>query len=983
MHKYISILLLLGGALATFIAFLYRDQLVLDRSSFAFWIATLRITSFAFLFFIVLTLLALGPRIVCQRFYLIGVFLIPSLVPDLFHILSFVFFPDFITKNTRNKVAYLFLLSRSLVVLALYISVFHDRVFSGRFTPAFTFWLLTFLSLFSSFYVVLFHHELPPLFVEGFGQPWYRDMFDYVSIVLMAFLAFYIKRREIFGKEGSWYMSASIGLLALSSLSLALYKHFYDFLIVLASAERLFAYALLMFSILYLGVREEAVHIMNATKSMLGTLLRSKPEMADDVLILSLGRALEYAVQEIYLYSLEDKRLVAHVYGERRDSPPTFDMNGVVKLVKGLGGQYFDRDFYYHLYDGYLLVAKIGGNLESPLVRLHIINMSMLVLGFLLNWLNFNRVVDEKSKELQRLYLLLETSEYATQAYNNVDTFSKQVLERLDYVLKADGGVFYMWNKNAELPDRVVFSTGFLQNFSHLETHQLIEKVIESARAYGSDNNYIYCKFESSSYQSGVVSLRKSGAFSEEELLFLKTVGNQLFHVVKLMKVIEDLEKTQANIKLLTEYDPLTMLYNRKSFEKLLEEEIERSDRFGDSLCLIFMDVDNLKVINDTYGYNVGDSLLRHIADIVRKNIRHFDMAGRLGGDEFGIILPKVSKGVVKDVARRLKQEIVGNPLFLGDLEIRPSISASVVCYPLDARNKEEMISMGEALMHVIKRERKGEIRMVDESTKELYRMFMRVEKDTLESLEKGSIEVFLQDIVNLETWKIEGFEALMRLVVKGELIPAGSFIEVAERMGLMRKLDLVMVERLFQGVSSFKRCTNCIFFINLSPQDLTQDFAKEIVSLMEAYQIKPERLVFEITEREAIQDIFKVGNFMREIKEVGFKFAIDDFGSGYASFLYLKYLPADFLKIDGEFIKSMRRSKADKTFVKSMVDVAKGLGVRTIAEYVEDKDTVEILLELGVDMAQGYYLGTPGPAEEKLRNFSSRGEDQKIGEEG
>ncbi len=173
-----------------------------------------------------------------------------------------------------------------------------------------------------------------------------------------------------------------------------------------------------------------------------------------------------------------------------------------------------------------------------------------------------------------------------------------------------------------------------------------------------------------------------------------------------------------------------------------------------------------------------------------------------------------------------------------------------------------------------------------------------------------------MQDIVNLSTEKVEGFEALMRLKVDDELLPASRFINIAEDMGLIQKLDIAMIEGLFQKIASVKDKKDILLFINLSPQDLTDDFIKDVVQRAKTYGVETARIVFEITEREAIQDIGRMSSFLKGLKEACFRFAIDDVGSGYAFFLYLKYLPVDFLKI----------------------------------------------------------VGMPGPAEEKLRNFFSKG---------
>jgi len=974
MHRYISIGLLFGGALITLLSYIFRDQLVLDRPTFAFWVALTRITSFSLLLFMSILLIALGKRFISKRFYWFGLFLVPALIPNLHHILSFVFFPDFITKNTRDKVAYLFLISRVFVLLAFFLEVLPKG--SYQWSPCQSYGFVLALSITASFYIVLFYNTLPPLYIEGIGQPFYRDLFDLITIALYVYFAFYVIRNRFLGEESSWYIFTVFGFLSLSSLSLALYKHFYDSLIVLASLHRLFAYILLLYVILYINIRKEAIDIMNEVAGLLRDILRIKPTKEGDLYLLKLEHSFRYLIKALFLYDLEKGKPVAAVYGPERVEVPGIDLSSIKKLVKDLGGQYFHREAHYNIYENYLIVSLLKAYPESPLAKLHVLNTERTILGYLLNWINFDKLIEEKTRELDRLYLLLETSEYATQAYNNIDTFSKQVFERLDYILNMDGSVFYMWNKNAELPERIVFSSGFLANFPDIKTYELLKEVIESSEMYGMDRDYMYCKFEENFYQSGMVGLRRGRSFDKEELLFFKTVGNQLFHVVRLMKVIEDLKKAQASIRLLTEYDPLTMLYNRKSFEKIFEREIERTSRSGEPLCLLFMDVDNLRVINNTYGYFVGDLALKHVAELIKRKTRKFDIAGRLGADEFGILLPRTNKMTAESIAERLRQEIADTPLVVGKDKIHVNISVGIVCYPFDAEKKEEIFSLGEALIALIKREGKGKVKKVEEPISKMLPALRKVEKEILEAFEKRAVDALFQEILNVHTNTVEGFEALMRLYVDGGFLPVGDFIRRAEEMGVIRELDKIMVEKIFEGASRFKN-KDFFLFVNLSPQNLTEDYMKWVVSMVEKYGIKSSRLVFEITEREAIQDIVEVGNFIKGMKEFGFKFAIDDFGSGYASFLYLKYLHVDFLKIEGEFIKSLKDSMIDRSFVRSIVDIAKTLGIKTIAEQVEDEETLNILLSLGVDYAQGYYIGRPAPMEEKIKAYFSKETDQ------
>ncbi|MDW8096118.1 MAG: EAL domain-containing protein [Aquificaceae bacterium] len=911
---------------------------------------------------------------VSLRFYILGLLLLPSLIPDLFHIMSIPFFPDFITENKRHKTAYLYLFSRFMVLNALFLSVFSDKL--PRIDFKFLTIALSVLSFSVSMFFVLYYPYLPPLFLkmDGVAPPWYKVAYDWITCLLFAFLAIYIKKKQSFGYRLSNYGSVAIALLSLSTFafSLSLHKHFFDFMIPLSSLFRLAGYGLLSYTILYLGVKREASLIMEDARAILGTLSKTKPVKEEKVFYLQVGLKSDSFIGVIHIYDMECREWIAQVYSKEKKQPPAVD----VSFIKNLGGSYFDREYHHGLYGKYLAATEITSesspHAESPLRRLSIMNSEMILVNYLINWINFDRAIEEKNKELRRLNLLLETSEYATHAHNNIDTFSKNVLEKLISVLKVDGGFFYMWNKKAELPERVVFSTEFLIKFSDLRTDKLIQEVNSFPIAYGIKDNYAYCNYETDAYKVGIVILRLSGGFSQEELFFLKTVSNQLFHVIRLMKIIEDLEKAQADIRFLTEYDPLTTLYNRSGFEKSLEREIERSNRSGETFCAVFLDVDNLKVINDNYGYSVGDLLLKSIADSIKNNVRKLDIVGRLGSDEFCIVMPKLDTNLAVDVVNRLRQKIMEKSVVVEDVEIKSSVSMGVVCYPTDAKSKEEILSIGEVLVHEVKRGGKGSVKFVDESVKEIYKTHKRFKKDILDSLEKGSVEVFLQEIFSLTNQRVEAFETLMRLVVRDEIINAGSFIHIAEQMGIIQRLDLAMVQKLFSYVSQFKEDGEVLLFLNLSPKDFNQEFMKEAMKYVENYNIKPERVVFEITEREAIQDIFKVGDFIKNMKAMGFKFAIDDFGAGYASFFYIKYLPVDFLKIEGEFIKSIKKSEVDRIFVKSIVDIAKGLGIKTIAEFVEDQETLEILYHIGVDYAQGYYIGKPGPAQEKLNRFFS-----------
>ncbi|MFN3568091.1 MAG: EAL domain-containing protein [Caldimicrobium sp.] len=976
MHGYIVSLLLLLAFFITLLSYPFSDQLVLKESIFVFWLSFLRISTFVLAFFLVIAILVMGSRFTSKRFYFFALFFVASLIPDFFHILFFPFLPDFITKNIESKAGYLFLLSNSLAILSFYVLVFYYNI--EKWLSLTIFNVLLILSFLTSFGIIFLYPILPSLYLVSTEQPFYSplySLYSLVSIALYGFLMFYVLKNRVL-EESAWYLFGVFGFLSLSSFSLIFHKHPYDFQAILASIDRLIAYILLTYVIMYNNVRKVAIRVIDEVSDLLEEILKVDPIKYKDAIYIGFKKDFSNFVKTILLYDLETYKLLGIVSGPEEIEIPKIDLERIKKLVKDFGGYYSEGEFHYKVYKNYLFVSHLKSNPESPIARIHITNLEVLMLGFLLEWINFKKLMDEKTKEIERLYLLLQTSEYVTQAYNDIDIFSKRVVERLDYTLKMDGSFFYIWDKNENSLERIIFSNSCLENFSDSKVYELLWDIIKSPEACDIKANYMYCKFDENLYNVGIVGLKRSDGFDKEDFFLFRTIGNQVFSLVKIIKVIEDLERAHSHIMFLTKYDSLTMLYNKKTFEEFLEREIEKSNIAGEPLCIIFMDVDNFTLINTAYGYHVGDVVLRHIGDILKKKIRKSDIAARVGKDEFCILLPNTNRMMGKQIAEEIQQGIMDNPLVFGDREIHISLTMGVLVYPYDAKKKEEILLLGESLLAFAKRRGRGRIEAFEEEDikEKVHAHLKRIEGRILEAFEKRAVEVFLQEIVSLYDKEV-AFEALMRLKVDDELLPAGSFIYLAEETDVIKDLDRVLLEKLFQKISTLGNGFK--FFINLSPKELTEEFIDFVVLTAEKYRVKLQNIVFEITEREAIQDMGKVVAFVKDLKSAGFKFALDDFGGGYASFIYLKYLPVDFLKIDGEFIKSIRRSSIDRVFVKGIINIAKELDIKTVAEYVEDGETMELLHNLGIDYAQGYYIGKPEPMEEKLQKFFSTDEVQ------
>jgi diguanylate cyclase (GGDEF)-like protein len=619
-----------------------------------------------------------------------------------------------------------------------------------------------------------------------------------------------------------------------------------------------------------------------------------------------------------------------------------------------------------------LLLGRFSADLENPLINIHVRGIENFLFLYFLQYKNFDELLKEKAKEIKRLYTMLESSEYVVQAYNNIDTFSKQVLDRLDYVLPMDGSLFYMLDQNTKRVEGLILSSLFIKNFTEEDAKLLLAEVQADQNTLGTKDNFCFAKFEHGQYQTGVVGVRLNEPFGKDDLVSFKTVSNQLFHIVRLMKVIEDLESAQLSVKFLSEYDPLTMLYNRRTFERYVRDNIEKSSRTSSMFFIVLIDIDDFKLINDVYGHQTADMVLKELSERLKKSLRRMDIPARFGGDEFEVLLPDLSRDTARAVAERLINRLSLKSVKIEDKEISLSLSAVVVSYPQDGTSEEELITYAEYLMREAKRKGKG-IVLGSEESPHKFSVVEEVERSIVESLEKFSVTPFYQEIIDLKDMSFFGFEVLISIKFNGRFLSAGEFVNLAESIGAMQKLDLLLIERVFENYKLFENKFPLFIFINMVSENATEEFAEKVRALANKYSVPTNDIVFEITERKAIEDIMRVMSFVRELKDEGFRFAIDDFGTGYSSFYYLKYLPVDLLKIEGEFIKTLPNSPTDRVFIEGIVSVAKKIGIKTIAEFVENEKVLEAVKDLGIDYAQGYYFGKPEPLEEKLKKHFSK----------
>ena len=416
-------------------------------------------------------------------------------------------------------------------------------------------------------------------------------------------------------------------------------------------------------------------------------------------------------------------------------------------------------------------------------------------------------------------------------------------------------------------------------------------------------------------------------------------------------------------------HDSLTGLMNRGEFEKRVDHALSELDR-NEQHVLFYLDLDQFKVVNDTSGHAAGDELLRQLAGLVRQHVRSSDLLARLGGDEFGVLLRNCSLDRALDVGKTLLQ-VIREYRFVWEgtiFRVGSSIGVVVLGYP--AMSLAEALSAADAACYTAKEEGRNRLHIYRPDDEDLARR--KQEMNWIgrmhDALEDGRFFLYQQPIRTLsgEEDGRERFEILLRMKdEEDEFVSPAMFLAAAERYNMMPTIDRWVVRTTFEWLRDHPQRMNSLGLcsINISGHSVTDEYFPDFVrEQIEAHDIPPERICFEITETALVANLSKDRHFIGELHAVGCRFALDDFGSGMSSFGYLKHLPVDLLKIDGEFVRDIHKDKIDLAMVKSINEIGQLFGKQTIAEFVENEEIVEILRNIGVNYAQGYHLGRPEP---------------------
>jgi Amt family ammonium transporter len=441
-----------------------------------------------------------------------------------------------------------------------------------------------------------------------------------------------------------------------------------------------------------------------------------------------------------------------------------------------------------------------------------------------------------------------------------------------------------------------------------------------------------------------------------------------------LVVVFHDKTQARAMERQLTyqaKHDALTGLINRREFEHRLTELIDQLEDGPAQHLLCYLDLDQFKLVNDVCGHAAGDALLRQIATLLKRGLRSADTLARLGGDEFGVILTNcpIERGL--KIVEGMRERVHALRFPWEDRVFGVGASIGVVPLSRALGNLADALARADAACYAAKDTGRNRVHLYDPDDRELSlrKGQMKWVSRIQQALDEDGFRLFYQGIVPLDQAQDSRshFEILLRIAGEDdEVLPPGAFIPAAERYGLMPEVDYWVVEHTLQWLSAYQaqggtQIKHCA--INLSGATLGNDkHTARILECLRRHSIGPSSICFEITETAAMSNLDLAKRFIDEVKQLGCRLALDDFGSGLSSFGYLRDLNVDLVKIDGSFVRELDSNEVHRAMVEAIVGITGVMGLESTAEFVENAQVLEVLREIGVDYAQGYHLGRPRP---------------------
>ena len=470
-------------------------------------------------------------------------------------------------------------------------------------------------------------------------------------------------------------------------------------------------------------------------------------------------------------------------------------------------------------------------------------------------------------------------------------------------------------------------------------------------------------------------------AFSHGENVKFNELRNDEFGYLSrfINKALTTITKRQDELSHQATHDKLTGLYNRHEFDIRLNHflELAKTENLHSTLC--YMDLDQFKIINDTCGHIAGDELLKQISHSLSSELRESDFIARLGGDEFAVLFQGCTEDDAIRLATKLLKVVEKFRFTWEEKEFHIGVSIGVAAITKDVESATDILGLADAACYAAKDKGRNQIHVYQPNDEELKRKQgdMLWASQIRQALKNDSFALYQQLIIPVDsTASLKNhYEILLRIPDEhGNLSSPAKYIGAAELYGLMTNIDEWVVNNCFDWMIKNKDSMNDIeqISINLSGQSLSsKQFLNTLLESLQNKDLVCEKICFEITETNIISNFESAIDFIYSLKSMGCKFSLDDFGSGMSSFSYLKTLDVDYLKIDGSYVHNLANNPIDRAMVEAVNKIGHAMGIKTIAEYVEDKEILQVLESIGVDYAQGEGIAFPSPLDE-LCNYSS-----------
>jgi diguanylate cyclase (GGDEF)-like protein/PAS domain S-box-containing protein len=439
-------------------------------------------------------------------------------------------------------------------------------------------------------------------------------------------------------------------------------------------------------------------------------------------------------------------------------------------------------------------------------------------------------------------------------------------------------------------------------------------------------------------------------------------------HVLLQVQDVTERRRYESELRYLADHDPLTGLLNRRAFARQLESHLEHVRRYGPAGAALVLDLDHFKNINDTLGHGMGDELIVSLAGALSERLGDRVAIARLGGDELAVLVPDGDADDAQEAAEKVLDAVRAQRVASPSGRLRTvSASIGIAGFDQSGMTADDVLANADLAMYEAKEAGRDRAIAYRPTAHSSSRIDGRVSWPDIirDGLDEDRFVLQAQPIMNLATGETGQFELLLRLRDPfGELISPAAFLPAAERYGLIGAIDRWVVSRSIAMLAAEnRRGRRLTFEVNISGRSAGDpDLLALIEGELRTHEVDPAQVIFEITETTAVANIPRAQEFAHRLAALGCRFALDDFGAAFASFYYLKHLPFDYLKIDGEFVRGCVTDRTDQLVIQAVVDIARGLGKRTVAEMVGDQETLNLVRELGVDYVQGFHVGRPAP---------------------